>query len=216
MVQLVRVVDSSNNEYCLEVVTPTSDRRLVNERHFTADGRAHGTWADDGQARSKGALGAHAHDPAPARARGSARSLSPSWVQVYRELTEWAVLLKLATELHYGTDTVIVADGTLRSKVFQKRTVREIPRNLAEAIQEHEREHRRRIYIAGVVKHSKVLQRIASRWRSRAYFVLTSLRTWKCPASWKMKSYVWSEYARGDNEAELAKRTSSWAAKCSS
>ena len=40
MVQLVRVVDSSNNEYCLEAITPTSDRRLVNRRHFLEDGSA--------------------------------------------------------------------------------------------------------------------------------------------------------------------------------
>src|SRR5437773_9678724 len=38
MVQLVRVVDSSNNEYCLEVVTPTTDRRAVNARHLNEDG----------------------------------------------------------------------------------------------------------------------------------------------------------------------------------
>src|SRR3989337_1999489 len=38
MAQLIRVVDSSNNEYCLESVTPTTDRRLVNKRHINEDG----------------------------------------------------------------------------------------------------------------------------------------------------------------------------------
>jgi hypothetical protein len=38
MVQLVRVVDSSNNQYCLEAVTPTTDRRAVNTRHLKEDG----------------------------------------------------------------------------------------------------------------------------------------------------------------------------------
>jgi len=33
MVQLIRVVDSSNNEYCLEAVTPTTDLRVVNALH---------------------------------------------------------------------------------------------------------------------------------------------------------------------------------------
>ncbi len=39
MVQLVRVVDSSNNQYCLEAVTPTTDRMSVNARHLV-EGRA--------------------------------------------------------------------------------------------------------------------------------------------------------------------------------
>lgn len=50
MVQLVRVVDSSNNEYGLEVVTPTTDRSAVNARHFDAAGASRTAL---GQMRSK-------------------------------------------------------------------------------------------------------------------------------------------------------------------
>lgn len=120
LVQLVRVVDSSNNEYCLEVVTPTSDRRLVTKRHFAEEG---GPRTALGQMMTK--LGVKTlwelspMIPRPPERDGPVDPVSPSWVQVYRELTEWAVLLKLVTELHYGTDTVIVADGNLRSKVFK-------------------------------------------------------------------------------------------------
>ena len=39
MAQLIRVVDSSNNEYCLEVVTPTSDLVALSKRHLE-DGSA--------------------------------------------------------------------------------------------------------------------------------------------------------------------------------
>ena len=45
---------------------------------------------------------------------------SSSWVQVYREMTEWAVLFSLVREKDFGTDTVIVCDGFLRSKMFAK------------------------------------------------------------------------------------------------
>src|SRR6266700_3979391 len=38
LVQIVRVVDSSNNEYCLEAITPTTKMRELNARHFNADG----------------------------------------------------------------------------------------------------------------------------------------------------------------------------------
>src|SRR5437870_9286012 len=38
LVQIVRVVDSSNNEYCVEVVSPTTPVRHLDERQFYADG----------------------------------------------------------------------------------------------------------------------------------------------------------------------------------
>src|SRR5206468_3855860 len=38
LVQLVRIVESSNNEYCLEAITPTTDIRDLGARQFTADG----------------------------------------------------------------------------------------------------------------------------------------------------------------------------------
>jgi hypothetical protein len=38
LVQLVRVVDSSNNEYCLEVVTPTTNVTQLSRRQFNVDG----------------------------------------------------------------------------------------------------------------------------------------------------------------------------------
>src|SRR5437016_858432 len=41
LIQLVRVVDSSNNEYCLEAVSPTTPLDLLNGRQFNADGSPH-------------------------------------------------------------------------------------------------------------------------------------------------------------------------------
>src|SRR6516162_7877274 len=38
LIQLVRVVDSNENELCLEVVTPTSDVRALDRRQFNEDG----------------------------------------------------------------------------------------------------------------------------------------------------------------------------------
>jgi hypothetical protein len=39
---------------------------------------------------------------------------SPSWVQVYRELVEWAVLFALLRDYSFGTDTIIRVLGVLR------------------------------------------------------------------------------------------------------
>ncbi len=49
----------------------------------------------------------------------------PSWTQVYRELTEWAALLDLLKK-DYGSDTLIIFDGLLRSKVFRGTLFREL------------------------------------------------------------------------------------------
>src|SRR3989337_2351877 len=38
LIQVVRVVDSSHNEYCLEVVSPTSDVKAIGRRHRAANG----------------------------------------------------------------------------------------------------------------------------------------------------------------------------------
>src|SRR5437588_3792291 len=38
LIQLVRVVDSSNNEYCLEAVSPTTPVEKLSRRQFNVDG----------------------------------------------------------------------------------------------------------------------------------------------------------------------------------
>jgi hypothetical protein len=202
MVQLVRVVDSSNNEYCLEAITPTSDRRLVNRRHFLEDGSARSAL---GQMMIKLGVGTlwdlTPMIRAPQMHGAKIEPVSPTWVQVYRELTEWAVLLKLVSELQYGTDTVIVADGNLRSKVFKGDLFVKYRDLLHEAIENQERKTRRKIYVAGVAKHSKVLQRYRLAMAIEAVLRTTFPAYVDVPRELEMKSYVWSEYARGDEEA---------------
>ena len=39
LVQIVRVVDSSNNEYCLEVLSPTTSVTTLSQRQFDKDGK---------------------------------------------------------------------------------------------------------------------------------------------------------------------------------
>src|SRR5882724_521043 len=39
LVQIVRVVDSSNNEYCLEAITPTTDVGRLSQAQFPRDRR---------------------------------------------------------------------------------------------------------------------------------------------------------------------------------
>ena len=203
MVQLIRVVDSSNNQYCLEAVTPTTDRRAVNARHVAEDGTP--TTALGRMMVKLGVRGLWELThmiPAPADVKEPVRPISPSWVQVYRELIEWAILLDLVTEHQFGTDTVIVADGNLRSKVFARELFIEYRALLEQAIAAQWANRRRHLYIAGVSKHSKVLQRYRL-----AMAIESILRTdypayVEVPRELEKKTFVWAEYARGDLEAE--------------
>ena len=114
MVQLVRVVDSSNNEYCLEALSPTTPIHSLDRRQFNSDGTpstALGEMMEFLQVRSLSTLSPMI------RPTESGRPVSPSWVQVYRELVEWAILFAVLKK-DFGTDTLIVSDGLLRSKVF--------------------------------------------------------------------------------------------------
>src|SRR5262249_30036303 len=81
LVQLVRVVDSSNNEYCLEAVSPTMSVSALSARQF----------ADRENPTPLGRLMSYlgvkhlsglSHMIRP---DDSGRPNSPSWVQVYRE-----------------------------------------------------------------------------------------------------------------------------------
>ena len=130
-----------------------------------------------------------------------------SWVQVYRELMEWAVLFKLVRDKDFGTDTIIVCDGFLRSKVFSKGLFTRLHEGLAQGIEEQFRHSRRKIYLVGVAKHSKVLQR----YRLAMAIEGVMRKDYPCyveiPAELEQKAYEWSEYARG---ADTGEGSESW------
>lgn len=129
----------------------------------------------------------------------SGRPNSPSWVQVYRELVEWAILFAIVREKDFATDTLIVFDGFLRSKVFAKDLFQRYRAGIQEGIDRHFRANKRRIYLVGVAKHSKVL----SRYRLAMALEGVMQSPFPCyveiPRELEEKAYVWSEYARGDD-----------------
>ena len=151
LVQLIRVVDSSQNEYCLEVITPNTPFDALNLRHFEPDGRG------------KTPLGRMAQFLGLKDLTGlspvfKSKDRSPSWVNVYREMTEWAVLFSLIREKEFGTDTVIVCDGFLRSKMFSADLFGKLREGMEECILRQYERTKRRVYVAGIAKHSSVLQ----------------------------------------------------------
>lgn len=55
--------------------------------------------------------------------------------------------------------TLIVFDGLLRSKVFSGDLFLKLRKGIDDAIEDQRKKSRRNIYVAGVAKHSKVLER---------------------------------------------------------
>lgn len=127
------------------------------------------------------------------------RPISPSWVQVYREIVEWAILYAILKEKQFGTDTLIVCDGLLRSKVFAADLFKKYLANVTLAIEEQWTRHKRRIYVVGVAKHSKVLARYRLAMTLEGVLTTSYPAYVEVPREIEEKAYVWSEYARGDD-----------------
>lgn len=198
LLQLVRVVDSSNNEYCLEAVTPTTDVARLSESQFDEHGAPVSALGRMMKYLGVEHLWEISH---MIRRPDDARPVSPSWVQVYMQLVEWAVLLSLVKEKDFGTDTLIIFDGLLRSKVFSGEKFAEYRRILAEAVEAQWRENRRRVYLAGVAKHSKVLSRYKLAMSLEDVLTTDYPAYVEVPREIEEKAYLWSEYARGDEQA---------------
>ncbi len=202
LVQLIRVVDSSNNEYCLEAITPTTNVSALSARQFNPDGTPRTALG-----KMMAYLGVHQlPDLSPMiRIHAGDHPISPRWVQVYRELVEWATLFALVRDKDFGTDTLIVFDGLLRSKVFARDLFKTYLAGLHDGVEQHRIRNRRKLYLVGIAKHSKVLTRY------RLAMALEQVLTTEYPAYVEIprdieaKTYLWAEFARGDDvETNLA------------
>lgn len=197
LIQLVRVVDSSNNEYCLEAVSPTTPVQKLNERQFATDGPARTALGEMMTFLGAETLPSLSHMIRPT---DKDKPVSPSWVQVYRELVEWAILFAILKK-DFGTDTLIVCDGLLRSKVFAKDTFQRLLQGMKERIDAQWSKSRRRVYLAGVAKHSKVLSRYRLAMALEGVLQTDYPAYVEVPREVEEKAYVWSEFARGDDRA---------------
>lgn len=154
MVDLIRVVDSSNNEYHLEAVTPSLTLIELDSRQFHTDGTPKtklGELMRFLDVKSLSEVCQVFKVPEDKR--------SASWVGEYRGLHEWAVLFHLVRELTFGTDTIVVRDGPFREKMFLPGIFKKFRDGLKEGLDHQLKQKRRRLYLVGVLKKSKVFQR---------------------------------------------------------
>ncbi len=197
LIQIIRVVDSSNEHHCLEFVTPHIPVARLDERHLTPQGMPQSALGEMMRAlgvESLAQLSPMIRDPAPGKPR------SVSWVQVYRELTEWAVLFRLLSK-DFATDTLVLMDGYLRSKVFSKDFFSRLLKKIEERVNSHYQRMRRKIYLAGIAKKSKVLDRYRLAMAMQGILQTPYPAYVEVPREIEVKAYEYEEYARGDDMA---------------
>ncbi len=194
LIQLVRVVDSSNNEYCLEAVSPTTPIGKLDKRQFEPDGTPRTALGEMMAFLGVDSLPALSHMIRPT---DKGKPVSPSWVQVYRELVEWAILFAILKK-DFGTDTLIVCDGLLRSKAFAKDLFPKLLQGMKDRIETQWSKSRRRVYLAGVAKHSQVLSRYRLAMALEGVLQTDYPAYVEVPREIERHSYVWSEFAEGE------------------
>jgi hypothetical protein len=142
--QVIRVVDSLGKELFLDVVSPGTDIDELGRQH-RGDGTVLGKLMDDLGAQRLSDLSSMM----TVRNRG--------WVKTYRDLCEWATLHDLITSHEFAADTLIVRDGLLRTTIFAGGTLARLGELMRQAIDRQAKDNRRRIWLAGLAKKTKVL-----------------------------------------------------------
>lgn len=194
LVQLVRVVDSNRSEYCLEIVSPRTDLRELASQHVNGDAPR----TQLGHLMK--ALGVATFDQLSHMISAPPAQPKPSWINVYRELIEWSVLLSLVRDHQFASDVVIVRDGFLRSKVFRGYLFRDYRQLLEDAIASQFARRRRRIFLSGIAKRSKVIQTYRLALALEGVLRTNYAAYVEVPRELEQSVYEWSEYARGDEQ----------------
>lgn len=197
-VQLVRVVDSYGKQLCFDAISPTTDTDELSRSQFDASGNPRTSLGQMMRDLDVGTLYELSHMiPTGEKVRTDPHSVSPSWVLVYRDLCEWAVLYERICYNTFATDTLLVRDGLLRSKLFLGDRFIHLQKLIEEAIQRIQKQDKRKVFLVGLAKHSKVIERYRLAIAIENIMPPGEARYVRIPRELEAKAYVWPEYARG-------------------
>lgn len=149
--QVVRVVDSKGRQLCLDVISPTTDTAELSSRQFDEAGAPATALGRLMRALDVGGLD-------QLSLMIPLEDKSPSWVLVYRDLCEWATLFDLVINSQFASDTLILRDGLLRSKIFAGDLFVRMYGLMQEHLTNVRKTQRRNVWLVGVAKHTEVLE----------------------------------------------------------
>lgn len=202
-VQLIRVVDSYGKRLCLDAVSASSDLDELDKAQFHKDGTPKtplGRLMADLDVPG-GKLNKLSHFmPDPVKAKADPENVPPSWVQVYRDLCEWAVLYELICHHPFATDTLIVRDGLLRSKMFRGEYFIRYREKIEQAIERIAKQDKRKVFLVGLAKHTQVLERYNVAMTLENVFPDGDARYVEVPREIERKAVRWGRDLRGSEE----------------
>lgn len=188
--QVVRVVDTFGQELFLDVISPSTDTVALGQRHL-----------DQQTPLGKMMHALNVDRLADLSPMIPEQRKSRSWPLVYRDLCEWAVLYDLICNQAWGSDTLIIRDGLLRSKIFAGDLFVQLYHLLKEAIERTRRQRRRDIFLAGIAKHSRVIERYRLAMAIADVFPSGQPRYVAVPEGVQSKVYdTWPEYIRSPED----------------
>jgi len=201
--QLVRVMDSYGKQLCLDAISPSTDTDELSAAQFDKSGgpiTALGRMMKDLGVRDNKLSNLSSMVPTGEKCRNKPDEISNSWVLVYRDLVEWAALYERICYTKFSTSTLIVRDGQLRSKLFQGELFIKLKDLFKAAIEKIKKEDKLDVYLVGLAKRSKVLERYKLAMDIEDILSPIQPVYVKIPTDMQAKAYVWPEYARGDGE----------------
>jgi hypothetical protein len=187
--QLVRVVDSNGAERFLDVVSPTTDTVALGQRHLEEQTPLGRLMAD----LSVGSLAELTPMIPP-------NPTSQGWTLVYRDICEWAVLYELVCYREWGSDTLIIHDGLLRTKVFAGDRFVQMYRLIRTAIERLRNRHRVDLSVVGIAKHTEILSRYRMAMSIADVLRAGEPRYLPIPIGLQEKVYAWPEYVRSPED----------------
>ena len=154
VIELIRVVDSRGNQCALDAIASNAKYESLNAR------------AEDGNdlrieplAKLCSDLGVNVSELSYFLKSLGEGGKSTGAVRTYRDIVEWAVLYELLHK-EWGSDTVIIREGMLRTKSFKREIFPSIDKKIRKICAKHKEKHVN-VSIVGVAKQSAVLGRLA-------------------------------------------------------
>ncbi len=195
-IQIIRVVDSYGAQACLKVVSRYKNVKQLSEEQFDQNNNPVSPLGE--LMKDLGVYSLSELSPMlnPKIDEHNREVLNSSWVLVYRDLWEWAVLYEKIKKGFFSTDTLIVIDGLLRSKIFSGTLFIDMIKCIQGYIQDIKNKQRRNVYLVGVAKTSKVLERY--RLALMLENLMREARPVYVPVPKEIEelAYVWPEYTR--------------------
>ncbi len=154
-VELVRVVDSLGNQCALDAIASNSKASELNTRVETTSPLLVEPLRKLCQDLNTNVVGLSYLLKGlgePGKSTGA--------VRIYRDIVEWAVLYDLMKYRVWGSDTIIVREGMLRTKSFKRKIFPQLDQLIRGAYQEHKKKNIT-VSMVGVAKQSAVLSRLS-------------------------------------------------------